>query len=174
MNLITLIPQKHKPYTKKNILLKLTFSSVFNPSCISNLRILSRTGVLSGSSQFKFKKMLVKQSYLLMLWLKTINLRKPKIIYLPRKGNLEFSKTKSPMAQKTFSQEQFKFQVYRFAFSNIYLKTSKNPVGLCAEKILTLSLFLRANTFLSGTNLFFLDKSSLILPVSLLSLLQLI
>ena len=107
--------------------------------------------------------MLIKQSYLLMLWFKNIGLNKPRIIYLPSKGNLEFSKVKSPMAQKTFSQEQFKFHLYRFSFSSICLKSSASAKVLGYEKILALVLILRLSTPLPGTNFLFLDKTSLIL-----------
>lgn len=104
--------------------IKLSFSSIFNPSCLLNLRILSTAGVISSERQFKLKKILVKQSYLLLLWLKSISDSRPGVVFLPLKGTLSFTKGKSPMAQKTFSQEQFKFQVYRYAFSKSKLKSN--------------------------------------------------
>lgn len=145
--------------------IKLSFSSIFNPSCLLNLRILSTAGIISSERQFKLKKILVKQSYLLLLWLKSISDSRPGVVFLPLKGTLPFTKGKSPMAQKTFSQEQFKFQVYRYAFSKSKLKTNWDPRALNPENLLIVILNSRSTNFYWGTNFFFLKRFALVLSM---------
>jgi hypothetical protein len=139
-------------YTPPNTLynksyLKLSFSSIFNPGCLLNLRILSTTGAISSDRQFKLKKILVKQSYLLLLWLKSISYSRPGVVFLPVKGKLPFTKNKSPMAQKTFSQEQFKFQIYNYAFTKCQLKFNSDFQILDIESLLFVILNSRLKNF---------------------------
>ena len=146
--------------------LKLSFSSIFNPGCLLNLRILSTTGAISSDRQFKLKKILVKQSYLLLLWLKSISCSRPGVVFLPIKGKLPFTKNKSPMAQKTFSQEQFKFQIYNYAFARCQLKFNLDSQVLDLESLLFVILNSRLKNFYWGTSFFFLKRFMLTLTGS--------
>jgi hypothetical protein len=76
------------------------------------------------------------------------------------------------MAQKTFSQEQFKFLFFRYTFNKIPLKLKNKKGSLCFFKTLALISLLRANMALSGTNFFFLDKFSFFYPVQMCTFLQ--
>ena len=51
---------------KTTLELKLGFESIFNPKSVHNLRILTSTRSLSNVGHYKLKKVLVKQSYLLI------------------------------------------------------------------------------------------------------------
>jgi len=148
------------------------FSSIFNPSCLVNLRILSSSGLISNSNQFKFKKVLVKQSYLLLLWIKYINYenQKQSIICLPRKKSSHFTKNKSPMAQKTYSQEQFTFKMYKYTFNRVFI--AANPC-LSNKDLLSIILYSRMSSYFWGTNLLFLSSVNLVLTTKALDFLKL-
>ena len=69
----------------------------------------------------KYKKLFVKQSYLLMTWVWYIQQKhtssiKPSFVFKPTKLN-KLTLIKSPMAHKTFSQEQFQFKFYSLLIS---------------------------------------------------------
>ena len=124
----------------------MSFSSIFNPSCLLNLRLLSSSSIISNQNQFKFKKILVKQSYLLLLWVKLIahGNKKQSMICLPRKRSSHFTKNKSPMAQKTYSQEQFTFKLYKYAFSKTKIRVES---FLSNENLLSVIIYSRSSNY---------------------------
>jgi hypothetical protein len=110
-----------------------------------------------GSS--KSGSLRVKQSYMLLTWITYVSLNKGvKSIILPTK-KYKSTLTKSPMAHKTFSQEQFQLKFFNYViFYNYYnwysiigLKNSLNYIYSIDKTF--------KKDFIS-TNLFFLKKST--------------
>jgi ribosomal protein S10 len=118
---------KNQRATSKWLKYYLSFTSLIAPGTFKK----SNTLFLQITSTKK-KKLFLKQSYLLLTWLayltnKTnkqpaigqttptskIDLSKPRISFKPTQQTI-FTLTKAPMAQKTFSQEQFLFKFYKF------------------------------------------------------------
>lgn len=159
-NKVTLIPTSNNALNKS--FLKLTFLSIFNPACLVNLRLLCSSNSISNAAQFKFKKILVKQSYLLLFWAKSASLdAQPKITFLPRKKLFKYTKTKSPMAQKTYSQEQFTFQIYKYTFSKLTLSAVSNMSALNFSTVLYFFTKVRSRGSFHGTNFLFVHRTSL-------------
>lgn len=140
--------------------LKLSFESIFNPKSVHNLRILTSTRSLSNVGHHKLKKVLVKQSYLLIFWLKFLSTNSSSLIFLPGRGQLHSTKTKSPMAQKTFSQEQYKFVAYRYTSKRITLNNNSSRVrsSFLLSEALFFVLGLRSQGSFFGTNMLFISK----------------
>jgi hypothetical protein len=140
--------------------LKLNFESLFTPGSIHNLRILTSMRTLSNSKHFKLKKIIVKQSYLLLFWFKFLSKHSASLLFLPTKGQLHLTKTKSPMAQKTFSQEQYKFVTYKYTTKRVSLKSS--PLAPKTEISLSEALFsimsVRGQSLFFGTSMLFVSK----------------
>ena len=142
--------------------IKISFSSVFNPECAHNLRIMSTSRSLSNSKHFKLRKVLVKQSYLLVYWLKFLSNQTSNLVFLPKKNSLHTTKTKSPMAQKTFSQEQYTFKLYRYTTKRVKLKDiSSSNKATCLRETLLLLLAARRQSFFFGTSMLFISRMSL-------------
>lgn len=144
----------------KNFELKLNFKSVFNPKAICNLRMLTSSKLLSNSKHYKLKKVLVKQSYLLIFWFKFLAASSSGLVLLPSKGRLHSTKTKAPMAQKTFSQEQYKFLVHRYTSKRIAFKNNllSNTSVLSLSESLFLLKSIKSQGFFFGTNMLFVSK----------------
>lgn len=91
-----------------------SFVSIISPHLANNVRLLYASDLIS-------KKALIKQSYMLLIWfyylsfleLSRDNKHRLKIFVLPVKRKT-FTLTKAPMAHKTNSKEQYKFQFYKF------------------------------------------------------------
>ena len=79
-------------------------------------------------------KILVKQSYLLITWIIYNNKCKGRYFILPKKRK-KYTITKSPMAHKTFSQEQLKWE-----YNNIVLSYSKKVIDYSNGHINVLGL----------------------------------
>lgn len=100
------------------------FTSLFSPGTFKNLSLY-----YSGNSgtNSKMKKILLKQSYLLIAWFKYASYGKNKsasIFILPVRTE-KTTKIKAPMAHKTFSQEQYLFKLYKVVLSNHTILTNK-------------------------------------------------
>ena len=152
--------KNNKPFFKKklkSIRYSLSFISIISPNTIASVRIFFRT-----NNTFK-NKILIKQSYMLLTWLyylknnstKVDDVKIPSFFIQPTKQT-KFTLIKSPMAHKTFSQEQFMFRFYKLTISfnspsnELFIKNINNG--------LLFSFFLR-NMFNSfETNFFFLKR----------------
>ncbi len=161
---------------KNYVSYSLKFSSLFAPGLIKNLRLLMRS--LPGANKFshperqsKCSKILVKQSYVLLVWffyLTSISTGKdksavPGFFVYPKKVT-KFTIIKAPMAHKTFSQEQFSFSSYSFGLTLCMdLRTSlachKDAVVHFCAHFSSLNFFYGTNMlFLKSLKIFFLIK----------------
>jgi len=86
---------------KDNLSYTQVYISLINPNSIKSMNNLVNKS-----------KILIKQSYILFVWVAYISTLNPKTFVLP-KVMYKFTLNKSPMAQKTFSQEQYKLEYYK-------------------------------------------------------------
>lgn len=111
---------KNKIQFTKKIKYKFLMISLISPFIISNINLTLNIKILHD------KKLFLKQSYMLLAWFyylsfinfnkKTANINfknKLKIMVLPT-FTKKFTATKAPMAHKTWSKEQYKFQFFKF------------------------------------------------------------
>jgi len=134
---------------------------MFSPANVKNLSLYISNAVTSNLSAqkqatFRSAKVLVKQSYLMMAWLRLFSNSKKKVIsfsFLPKK-NTKYTLTKAPMAHKTFSQEQFSITYRTIAVS--ICRNYDMYDGLHATMMLINNFHL--NKLNIGTNLMFLSK----------------
>lgn len=144
-----------------NFLLKKTqygffFTSIISPFIINNARLLT-----FNLNQYNEKKILIKQSYILLTWFYYMSIlnfktdkKKLKIAILPKKTK-KFTLTKSPMAHKNWSKEQYIFSYFRFKIS--FKSFFKIESYLTSLNQISLFLFLTKNNINSfETNIFFL------------------
>lgn len=130
---------------------KTKYTLMFN-----SLLSVSSAMILSLKSWNK-NKIFVKQSYMILSWIYYISNGKKNYIILPSRVK-KLTLLKSPMAHKTYSQEQIKFRYYKilkiFKINNDNIKIPNNV------KILNLILNVRGENYLKGlsTNLIFLKK----------------
>lgn len=96
------------------------FASIITPFMTANLRFFFQT------MHFSKKKIFLKQSYIILSWfyymrsIKTQNtLKFLRFFVLPTTQQV-YTLTKAPIAHKTWSKEQYKFQFYliRISFNN--------------------------------------------------------
>jgi hypothetical protein len=115
------------------------FSSLYLPSSVKDIRLYfrSNTGPNSYLDMDYKKKILVKQSYILLVWMyyltnkasvdssenNTCNLRGviPSFFVYPTR-NYKTTVQKAPMAHKTFSQEQYMIRYYYLSITFIPLR----------------------------------------------------
>lgn len=144
----------------------ISFVSLLSPSTIKNIRLILTTEKFSK----KNKKILVKQSYMLLTWLfylenqtKNQNKDKTPTFFIKPIQKSTFTLTKAPMAHKTFSQEQYQIKFFhiKISFSN-YLNSSLLNFNL--NKSVLFALSLRQSMPFFETNFFFLKKFSFIFP----------
>lgn len=131
------------------------FSSIITPGNVSKL---TTTFVPHKST----KKASVKQSYILLTWFyyltfisqESSSKIKLNLCVLPKKKKI-FTLVKAPMAHKTRSKEQYKFQFYSYkiSFSSIFLKN--NSID-SVNKALLFSLITKKSFPQFETNLLFL------------------
>lgn len=165
-----------------------TFISLFSPYSLKNIRLLASSmssDYSSSNTTTKFTKIFVKQSYLLLVWVSyltkystttstnhsqissesastTFLTKKPSIVFLPkRKTKLTFLKT--PMAHKTFSQEQVSFSFFKvsISFNPAPRIPTYNEFFVAPESVnagLLVYTFLYNNIPFVSTNLFFLHR----------------
>ena len=143
----------------------LRFNSLIPPSSVGDMRLL-----MYGENPLTklSNKLIVKQSYMLLTWTayihnNTLELEKgahrPSFASLPLQRT-RFTITKAPMAHKTFSQEQYQFQVHSVVIKfTSRLNSDELPVNSINESIF-LALSLRQMRFAEklGTNLFLLAR----------------
>ena len=147
----------------KNVQYSLSFVSFISPTAVTKSRLLFMLTPTSVK-----KKLLLKQSYLLLTWFSYLTRKKdlrstctPTISFRPTKRTI-LTLTKAPMAHKTFSQEQFIFKFYKFQI-RFYVPTS---IQLNVNQVIYLALFLHNTVPVLETNLFFLKKLTFNFPSS--------
>jgi len=119
---------------------------------------------MSGQACSKLKKVLVKQSYMFLIWLRKVSTASGLgIIVLPQSKKSHATKLKAPMAHKTFSQEQFVFRHFKFTFTSHTLNAGptafrKRGQRLSAVSCLLLLLRVRGIPLKHETALFFNSK----------------
>ena len=116
------------------------------------------------------KKVMVKQSYLFIAWLSLYAAKSKSsgFFVLPLKTSLT-TKIKSPMAHKTFSQEQFNLKFYQLIYS------SKHNEAVCfktTSSYLHAAHVLSSNYNLYGTNLLMTYTIKSVMPVHTRKFLQ--
>ena len=158
----------------------LKFGSLFSPSTLKDISLLFRNTKKYNSVLLEKpnKRILVKQSYIFLVWVKFLvskdNLDStpggsiPSFFIYPFR-NYRTTITKSPMAHKTYSQEQFMVRFYNFSISfNIptnpsYFNHKDTTFGTTiapnnVSKSIFMSHLLRINTPFLGTNMLFLHR----------------
>ena len=153
------------------------FASIISPGSLKNLSLLTFN---NNTKTTKSKNIFIKQSYVLLTWLNYIRETKTNLkqktttdtmqeesipsffVYPIRQSRLTY--LKAPMAHKTFSQEQFLTKSYTMSisFNNNFLA---NPINSVNSSIYTI-LFIRKNLPLFESNLIFLKKLKVTVPVS--------
>jgi len=130
---------------------------------VSNLTLYFTKHMSRSMQSYKMKKILIKQSYLLIAWYKYISKEgsSSSIFTLPVSSS-KLTLTKSPMAHKTFSQEQFSFTYYNLLTKSIsFLPASGVDFN---NALVVLSLF-KFSSRQSGTNLLFASRLRFEFPV---------
>ena len=144
----------------KNIIFNFYFVSLISPFLLTNLRF-------TYNKQISKKKILVKQSYILLSWFFYLNFIQQKkntknnlkFLILPT-FNRTFTLTKAPIAHKNWSKEQYKFQLYKFKISfNVELKD--NNILDSLNKSILFSLLTKKYFPQFETNLIFLKNISI-------------
>lgn len=101
---------------KNNVIYSIVLKSLISPYSIKNLNFFI------FNLDYKKKKILIKQSYLMLTWFYYINAinfntkKKIKFFIISKRSNL-LTLIKAPMAHKSFSKEQFSFYSYTFILS---------------------------------------------------------
>lgn len=173
---------KRQILSKSNFSYTLKFCTLYLPSSIKNIRLYSRRSnpkvgnTLNLPSQGPFGKILIKQSYIILVWLRYISsttsydklsnksLTPSFFIYPCRK--YKFTLLKSPMAHKTFSQEQFMYKNYKLSvtFSTHTLNGTRGSSALLLPAVSSsayLTMFFYRNMPSFSTNMLFLQRGTL-------------
>lgn len=159
------------------------FSSIFYPGSLKNINLFLRSAInksddtlISKNGTFRNNKILVKQSYLLITWIHYLcktnegsstkqsnNLTKKPSFFIHPYSQSKITLIKSPLAHKTFSQEQFLTRYYRVSVSfkpNTILH-NQDLISSVNGSIYSAN-FIRNNVPLISTNLLFLKRMSYI------------
>jgi len=157
-HIATLPSSKLKP---NKIRYTLKFASIVTPATLKNIRLLQSTSYDKTNSH---NKILVKQSYLLLTWLIYVKgaysssetVRVPSFFVQPVRQS-KLTNLKTPIAHKTFSQEQFLFKKYTLTISFSHTHSFVNNIQNINTSIFMI-LLLRAETPFFNTNLLFLKR----------------
>lgn len=171
MSIIIAYPQ-HKQLSyllklrpEKKIRYSLSFTSLISPGNMTNIRL-----VFLSTTSWKNKKLLLKQSYLLLTWAYYLTrsnsklFKRPSISIRPTKQS-KFTSLKAPMAHKTFSQEQFWIRFYRLKINFTVYKTGTSILNSLNKSFYTI-LLLRTSLPLTETNLMLLKSFAFEIPSS--------
>ena len=168
---------------KPNFFYSFHFSSIFYPGSLKNINLFLRSSInksddtlISKNGTFRNNKILLKQSYLLITWIhylcktnedsntkQTNNLTKKPSFFIHPYSQSKTTLIKSPLAHKTFSQEQFLTRYYRISVSFKPNTTLNNNdlIGSINGSIYSAN-FISSNVPLISTNLLFLKRMSYI------------
>ena len=140
----------------------LNFISLLSPSTVKNIRLILTTEKFSK----KNKKILIKQSYMLLTWLfyldnQSLSKKTEKMpsFFIKPVRKSTFTLIKSPMAHKTFSQEQYQIKFFSIKIS-FYNNLNHTLSDFELNKSVLFALSLRQSMPFFETNFFFLKKFS--------------
>jgi hypothetical protein len=160
------------------------FATIYFPGTIRDIRLYFKLSSSSDSflSIEKKNKILVKQSYIILVWLyyltqqhgntqdetsrdrvADIYNKVPKFFIYPKK-NYKITIQKAPMAHKTFSQEQFQFKFFYLVISLSINLSIKNFNIYSTNQLLFRIYSLRQKIPFVETNFFLLKSFSILLP----------
>lgn len=141
----------------KKIYFNFYFISLIPPFIVNNVR-------LSFNYAINEKKILIKQSYILLTWfyylsfIEKNNNNKNKLSFFVMPIKLKkFTTTKAPMAHKNWSKEQYKFQYYSFRIKFNSNLNEENNLHTLNNSILFL-LLTKKNFPQFETNVLFLKN----------------
>ena len=178
------IKTRYEKQDSKKIKYSIKLTSIFTPDVASNSSL--NINIYSKGSFTKQNKIMVKQSYMILTWLSylakigsdqkqksknTLELNNTKKISTPLffvcpKKQTKITTIKSPMAHKTFSQEQFQFRYYSFNISfNIKNSDSVTKINSVNQSIYV-ALLIRKNFLNFSTNMLFIKRFRASLPLS--------
>lgn len=147
--------KKHIKQNKLNI--SFTFVSTISPFLINNLR-------LDLNLTLSDKKILIKQSYILLTWFYYISFLQQKVsnknklnFFIFPLNNKKFTLTKAPIAHKNWSKEQYKYSYYRFNIKFNSILKEENFIYNINSALLFFILSKKEFPFFE-TNLLFLKK----------------
>ena len=150
---------------EKNIKFNFSFTSLIPPFVLNNVRF-------SFNSSLQEKKIMIKQSYVLLTWFYYLSFIQQKLdnknginFFVLPLNKKKFTLTKAPMAHKNWSKEQYKFHYYKFKINfNAQLKDDSSINSL---NLAILFIFLTKKNFPQfETNLFFLKNVNFFFNIS--------
>lgn len=149
--------------TYKPVFIKYSFSfaSLISPYAVNNLR--TSFSISAGN------KALFKQSYMILTWFYyavSFDFKKKykiNLATLPIKKKI-FTLTKAPMAHKTYSKEQYKFQINKFKVSFKAILDEQLTLNSLNSSLFFVLLSKKYLPFLE-TNILFLKNSLINIPV---------
>ena len=139
----------------------LKFVSIISPGTLTKIFLLTS----NSNFKTKHKKLIVKQSYILLIWITYLRGARSKFndnqatpsFFIHKKRQSKTTKLKTPMAHKTFSQEQFLVKFYYLSISFKSKQSSVNYPKSLNRSIFT-TLTLRKSIPFFTTNLLFLKS----------------
>jgi hypothetical protein len=144
----------------KKIYNRINYSLIFNSLItIDTIKFLSLAST-NYRKGFKQHKLFIKQSYMLLTWVIYNSSKSTNAFILPRKTK-KMTIVKSPMAHKTFSQEQLKWEYYKLVIPYV-ITENKEVSGV--NQAMHFILQTRGGSISRdsiGTNLLFLKKSTI-------------
>jgi hypothetical protein len=166
----------------------LKFATLYTPSTIKDISLFYRKNLEYNSRLINKpnKKILIKQSYIFMMWLNYIvdrkgkndkktatkkkndsininesknNQKKPSFFIYPFR-NYKTTIVKAPMAHRSYSQEQFMIRFYMLSITfHTKFSIEKNELSnFSVNKSFYFANVLKKNTPYAGTNMLFLQK----------------
>ena len=170
--------RKLKQINKPKFFYSFHFSSIFYPGSLKHINLFLRSAInkndstpLSKNGTYKNNKILLKQSYLLITWIhylcknnNDITGKRPEkqpSFFIHPYSQSKTTLIRSPLAHKTFSQEQFLTRYY-------YISVSFKPCSVLLSSDVINSVngsvyssnFIKNNVPIISTNLLFLKKIS--------------
>lgn len=147
-------------FNSKKIIFSFYFTSLISPFLVNNLRFIT-------NDQISKKKILLKQSYILLSWFyyltflnqKMTTKNNLKFVILPNSRRI-FTLTKAPIAHKNWSKEQYKFQFFKFKITFKTFLKENNDLNSSNKSILFI-LLTKKKFPQFETNLFFLKNANL-------------
>lgn len=178
MNLNTLFrlkSQKSKYHSIRRVRHTIKFGSIFSPDSLRGVNLFLRSSpdynsFLVGKPN---KKILVKQSYVFLIWVNYLRSQKsttntrggstgnPSFFIYPKK-NYKTTIVKAPMAHKTYSQEQFMVRLYSFSvtFDSDHIEQVGKTLNSVNKSLYFASMIKKTTPFV-GTNMLFISKYNL-------------
>lgn len=149
------------------------FGSIFAPDSLRGVNLLFRSSSAYNSllTNKPSRKILVKQSYIFMVWVNYLcsqnseysSTGKNPAFFVYPKRNYKTTIMKAPMAHKTYSQEQFMIRFYNFSITFHSDCSVRNNEALNSiSRSGYFAHFLKKAVPFIGTNMLFISKYSLV------------